>query len=274
MHRWAEPNLGADGDVESRGCAGRAQRRLGRAVVVQALVLTVLLVMGAGLVSSAVGSRWPLALLMVAMLGSGLLRLDWRRDIWRPYRSLRPRHFGIGLLGLLLPVTAYVLTADIPVLNWSLLTLVGLENGNIAAAGFEVGLVFALPYTLLLLAVLPTLALVEEAWFRRGTRGWRDGLVRSLLFGLVHTLVGVPFGVALLGLSSVGLLFTAVYLRAARRLPPGGTSTTVFPVERLGKTARDRQGMDASARLHLAYNVAVLLVVGLVLLVSPLLGVG
>ena len=242
--------------------------------MVQALVLTVLLVIGAGLLSSAVGSRWPLALLMVAMLGSGLLRLDWRRDVWQPYRSLRPRHLGIGLLTLLLPFTAYALTADIPVLNWSLLTLVGLENGNIAAAGFELGLALALPYALLLLAVLPTLALVEEAWFRRGTRGWRDGLVRSLLFGLVHTLVGVPLGVALLGLSSVGLVFTAVYLRAARRMPPGGTSVTAFPVERFGQTARDRQGMDASARQHLAYNAVALLLGGLVLLVSPLLGVG
>lgn len=225
--------------------------------MVQALLLTVLLVAGAGVLSSAVGSRWPLALLMVAILGSGVLRLDWRLDIWQPYRAIRPRHLLIGVVTVALLIGAYQWIADLPVLGWSLLTLVGQEGGNVVGAGLEFGPAFALPYLLLLLAVLPTLALVEESWFRRGTRGWGDGLVRSLLFGLVHTLVGVPVGVALFGLSAVGLLLTSVYLRAAARAGRD-EQEHAFAVDRLAGGPAERAGMDASAVQHLAYNVVAL----------------
>jgi hypothetical protein len=236
--------------------------------VAQALILTVALVAAAGLLSSATGSRWPLALLVAGMLGQGVLRLDWRRDIVRPYRAIRPRHLAIGVLTILLPVTSFILTADVPVLNWSLLTLVGQENGNVAAAGLEVGPWFAAPYLLLLLACLPMLALVEEYWFRRGTRGWRDGLGRSLLFGLVHALVGVPLGVAILGLGAVGLVLTGVYLRAVRR-PPEGAGPTGFAVERLRSTTPDeRRGIDAAAVQHLAYNTIALTVAAVAVVLS------
>lgn len=234
------------------------KRGRGRAVI-QALLLTVALVGAAGLLSTVTGSRWPLALLMAALLGQGVLRLDWRLEIVRPYRHLRLRHLVVGLAALSAPVTVYWLTADMPVLNWSLLTLVGqAETGNVASAGLQVGLWFALPYVLLLLACLPTLALVEEYWFRRGTRGWRDGLWRSLAFGLAHLLVGVPLGVALFGLSAVGLLFTAVYLRAARRPPGLDDPPPAFVTTRFAAAPAERRGMDASALQHLAYNTVAL----------------
>jgi hypothetical protein len=219
----------------------------------QALLLTVLLVVAAATLSTAIGSRWPLAALMIVMLGAGVTRMDWRRDIWQPYRSLRARHFALGALALLLPLTTYLATADLPVLGWSLLELLGQEGGNIAGAGLEFGPLVALPYALLLLAALPTLALVEEAWFRRGTRGWSDGAVRSLLFGMAHMLVGVPLGVAVFGLGAVGMIFTSVYLRAAGR-PAAADQRGGFPVERFASDPTQRRGMAQSARLHLAYN--------------------
>jgi hypothetical protein len=239
--------------------------------MVQALLLTVALVAAASLLSSAVGSRWPLAVLMAALLGQGVLRMDWRRDIVRPYTRIRPRHLGIGLLALTIPLAVYRLTMDMPVLNWSLLSVVGQETGNVATAGLEVGIVFALPYALLLLAALPMLALVEEYWFRRGTRGWVDGLGRSLLFGLVHTLVGVPLGVAVLGLGTVGLLFTAIYLRAARATAPLD-APPAFAVDRFAAaTPTQRRGLDASALQHLAYNTIALTIGFTAMLLSSLL---
>jgi hypothetical protein len=240
--------------------------------MVQALVLTLALVGVASLLSSLTGSRWPLALLMAGLLGRGVLRMDWYADIVRPYTFIRPRHLLVGLLALTLPITAYVLTADLPVLGWSLLSVVGQETGNVASAGLEVGIAFAIPYLLLLLAALPMLALIEEYWFRRGTRGWLDGLWRSLLFGLAHTLVGVPLGVAVCGLGAVGLLFTAVYLRAERRPAAGEEPAPAFAVSRFPSASPpQRRGMDSSALQHLAYNTLALAlaVVGMVLSAWP-----
>jgi hypothetical protein len=239
--------------------------------MIQALILTVALVGVAGLLSTATNSRWPLALLMAALLGQGVLRLDWRQEIIRPYRHIRPRHLLVGLAALCLPFGIYILTADIPVLNWSLLNLVGQEEGgNVAGAGLQVGVWFALPYVALLLACLPSLALVEEHWFRRGTRGWLDGAARSLLFGLVHMLVGVPLGVAF-GLGAVGLLFTAIYLRAARRPAALDEPPSAFATWRLrAATEAERRGMDASALQHLAYNLVALTLAVMALLLETL----
>lgn len=227
--------------------------------MLQALVITLLLIVAAELVSSATGSRWPMALLVTLLLLSGAARVNWQRDVVQPYRHIRPRHLGIGLLALALPLTSFLLTADVPWLAWSLLSFVSAEEGNVIAAGLDLGLLFAIPYVLLLLAVLPTLALVEEYWFRRGTRGWADGLVRSVGFGLAHMIVGVPLGVALFGLSGVGLLFTGIYLRASRA-PRAGDALPGFATDRLKQiTPAERRGIEAAALQHLAYNVVVLL---------------
>lgn len=244
--------------------------------MIQALLLTVALVGVAAWLSTATGSRWPLALLVAGLLGQGVLRLDWRREILGPYRCLRPRHFLIGLAALTAPlaVASLLIEFDVPVLNWSLLLLVGQEEtGNVASAGLQVGLPFALPYIVLLLACLPMLALVEEYWFRRGTRGWGDGLWRSLLFGLVHMLVGVPLGVALLGLSPVGLVFTAVYLRAARQPAPPDQTPAFATWRFVAATAAERRGIDASALQHLAYN-TIAVALALVILLLEALGLG
>jgi hypothetical protein len=157
------------------------------------------------------------------------------------------------LLALAVPVTAYVLTADLPVLGWNVLSIVGQDGGNVAAAGFQVAPWYVLPYAALLLAALPALAMIEEYWFRRGTRGWGDGLLRSLLFGLAHLVVGVPLGVAVLGLAPVGLFFTAVYLRA-KRAQPSDTPPAFFTERFTHLTTAERRGINASALYHLTYN--------------------
>jgi hypothetical protein len=241
--------------------------------MVQALLLTAALVAVAGLLTVATGSRWPMALLMAGLLGQSLLRLDWRREIIGPFQRIRPRHLLIGLAALTVPFTVFLLTIDVPVLNWSLLSLLGAaESGNVAGAGLQVGIWFAIPYALLLLACLPALALIEEYWFRRGTQGWWDGLWRSLLFGLVHMLVGVPLGVAVLGLAPVGLLFTAVYLRAARRVPAADDPPPAYGRARFALSEAERRGIDASALQHLAYNTVAVMLALASLLLEPLAG--
>jgi hypothetical protein len=237
--------------------------------MVQALLLTFAMVALAGVLAQATGSRWPMALLMVGLLGQSVLRLDWRREILGPYRHIRPRHVLVALAALTVPVTVFWLSAEVPLLNWSLFNLVGLdEGGNVAGAGLQVGAWFALPYALLLLACLPVLALIEEYWFRRGTRGWRDGLWRSVLFGLVHMVVGVPLGVAVFGLTPIGLLFTAVYLRA-QRTPVPDDAPWAFGTRRFMISDAERRGIDASALQHLAYNAVALSLALLAIMLEP-----
>lgn len=94
-------------------------------------------------------------------------------------------------------------------------------NGtNINLAGMSIPFL-GIGLCLLFFTQLPYAAEIEERWFRRGTRNWVNGVWRSLLFGLVHMLVGVPFGVALaLGLG--GLYFTHLYFKGGTKLSSQG----------------------------------------------------
>lgn len=63
---------------------------------------------------------------------------------------------------------------------------------------------------LLLLTAIPQTAGMEEEWFRQGTTDWTDAVVRSLAFGFVHMIVGVPiYGVVVI--SCGGLFFSYMY---------------------------------------------------------------
>ncbi|HRF59804.1 MAG TPA: hypothetical protein PLH94_07815 [Fimbriimonadaceae bacterium] len=91
------------------------------------------------------------------------------------------------------------------------------QNLNLAPAQIPyVGLLFV---ALLALSV-PRFARYEEEQFRRGTKGPGDALVRSVKFGLVHCIVGVPIGLGL-ALTIPGLWFTYQYRR-------GGVRRAVF----------------------------------------------
>lgn len=135
----------------------------------------------------------------------------------RWYRSIR---LGIalqsaGVLAVVVAVAAGLLALQNPVLNWGWWSVVATQagqdsaGGNIITAPFSYP-ILALPFLALLALVLPRLAEIEEQTFRRGTRSWKDGIWRSLAFGLIHMLVGVPLAVAL-ALSIGGLWFTRQY---------------------------------------------------------------
>lgn len=83
------------------------------------------------------------------------------------------------------------------------------EGSNINLMGTDIKFVGIL-MCLIILTALPTWARIEEEWFRLGTVGWLDGLIRSLIFGFVHMLVGVPICAAI-GLTAVGLFYTQMY---------------------------------------------------------------
>lgn len=84
-----------------------------------------------------------------------------------------------------------------------------MEGGNINLMGTNIKYV-GVVVCLLLLTALPRFAATEEQWFRQGTVDWWDGIVRSLVFGFAHMLVGVPV-VGAIAISAVGLFLTQMY---------------------------------------------------------------
>ncbi len=65
-------------------------------------------------------------------------------------------------------------------------------------------------YLMLLAFVIPQIAAYEESMFRKGTTSWQDAILRSLLFGAVHLLVGVPISAAI-AIAGAGLWFSYCY---------------------------------------------------------------
>jgi len=70
----------------------------------------------------------------------------------------------------------------------------------------------------LLVPALPLFANAEERMFRQGAEEWTawHRIMRTVQFGLVHALIGIPFGAAI-ALSLGGAYFMLVYLRSFRR---------------------------------------------------------
>ncbi len=216
-------------------------------------------------------SPLPITVYTVGVVGLALWneRAYWREYV-DMYRSIRPRHVAVALptvvvvLGIAFLVIEY---APLDLLRWSWLMEAGEETGtNTLALPFQFGL-FAPVWALMILAALPLHALVEERLFRRGTRTAVDVVWRSLVFGLAHTVAGVPLGVALLALSVGGVVFSLEYLRALKVL--GGTHLAP-DAWRHNDDANDLEehAIKASGVLHLTYNLLVLLVVSTLLALS------
>jgi hypothetical protein len=95
----------------------------------------------------------------------------------------------------------------------------------IVAAGTSIPY-FGLVFLALLFFNLPGMARSEEEMFREKTKSWRDGIPRSIAFGLFHCIVGVPVAVGL-ALTIPGLWFTQEFFWG---------------------------GVDRSTRVHAVYN--------------------
>jgi hypothetical protein len=98
----------------------------------------------------------------------------------------------------------------VPASQWSWLSMFGGDAQNANLAPMRVPWL-AWAFIPMLLLKLPTAALWEERLFRGGTASWGEGAARSLAFGLVHCLVGVPLGIGL-ALALAGLWFTRQYM--------------------------------------------------------------
>ncbi len=137
--------------------------------------------------------------------------LEWFKAIGLVFLNL------IVVLGLIL----WLYSLGNPVLNFSWLLLFATPadgpdpSTNLVAAGTQFPW-FGFFFGLLLALNMPRLARREEEVFRRGTSDWKDGATRSVKFGLVHMIVGVPLCAAF-ALMVAGLFFTWRYFSGGIR---------------------------------------------------------
>lgn len=173
-----------------------------------------------------------------------------RGHVWQLVAGLRPRHFlrAVPVLFAVLAVATPLLA--IPGLDFGWWTAIGGEGNPAVGVGRDsatpgaLETIVPLVFMTLLVIGLPLLVEGEEWVFRRGAefRSRAANARRSVLFGLVHALIGIPIGVAM-ALSVGGLYFTWAYLSAWRA------------------TASEEAALAESTRSHLAYNLVIAAIV-------------
>jgi hypothetical protein len=198
--------------------------------------------MGLRLVSGVRASRSARGRTIVSAV---LRRLGWRH-VW-----------PIPLVLAAVLAVAYTLML-VPGLDWGWWSALGGDGNPVfgssdqtAGTAWE----WALPlcFIALLIPGLPLFANAEERLFRTGAERWstRRRVVKTLQFGLVHALIGIPIGAAL-ALSLGGAYFMWTYLRTYRA------------------TGSPNEATLESTAAHTAYNGVLVAVValGLVLYAS------
>jgi hypothetical protein len=173
-----------------------------------------------------------------------------RGHVWQLVAGLRPRHFlrAVPVLFAVLAVATPLLA--IPGLDFGWWTAIGGEGNPAVGVGRESATPGALEtiipvvFITLLIIGLPLLVEGEEWVFRRGAelRSRAANARRSVLFGLVHALIGIPIGVAM-ALAVGGFYFTWAYLSAWRA------------------TRSEEAALAESTRSHLAYNLVIAAIV-------------
>ncbi len=144
-----------------------------------------------------------------AVVREVLHRLRWRH-VW-PVPFVLAAVIGVALVLM-----------QAPVLAWGWWSQIGGEGNPVfgsseSTAGTAWEWIVPVVFMALLLPALPLFAHAEERMFRRGAEHWSTWkrCWKTLQFGLVHALVGIPIGAAL-AVSLGGAWFLQVYLRAFR----------------------------------------------------------
>jgi hypothetical protein len=242
---------------------------------------------GAGLVLKA------LTALVLAFIGINLVATARRMAVSREVRSrivwitrgLHPRHFLPAPLVLMLVLLLSAVLVQVPGLEFGWWTFIGGQGNPVcgrtdATSGTPLEWLVPLAFLLLLIPCLPLFAEREERAFRLGAERWSrwHRIRRSVEFGLVHAVIGIPIGVAL-ALSLGGVYFTWAYLRGFRKATEAAGvdvfGAAAIPAPQavgvgIRPSARE-QAIAESTRTHLGYNLTIVLFVLPVLFLAGLL---
>lgn len=174
-------------------------------------------------------------------------------------RSPSPRHFveGFFITAVCVVITA-VLLAWIPMAQFSWLHVFGLKSQNILMGPRElreasISWFSFVPVIFMgiFLLIMPVIVYVEEKMFREHTIEWSDILWKSIKFGAMHFLVGIPVGICL-ALGVVGFIYGCKYRTAFLR------------AQKQGKRAKEVEeiALFSSTASHLATNLVILMIGG------------
>lgn len=206
------------------------------------LSVAVLALIGIRLVQAAHMSR--------SARGKSLSRSIWTRIRWR---HLWPVPFVLS--GVLAVATLLLL---VPPLRWGWWSALGGDGNPVfGSSDTTTGTVWAwlipLVFMVLVIVALPLFANAEERMFRAGAEHWSTGwqVLKTVQFGLIHTVIGIPIGVAL-ALSVGGAYFMSTYLRSYRASGSAAEATL------------------ESTRAHTAYNAVIIAVVGVAVVVDAI----
>jgi membrane protease YdiL (CAAX protease family) len=137
-----------------------------------------------------------------------------------------------------------LLSIDLPsFMNWSWTSLLsdGEHSGNIMAAPLKSKSISIIAsFWLILSLALPYLAKSEEVAFRSFVFGIKNRIKKSIKFGLIHMIVGVPLSIALL-LAIVGYIFSIIYVRAFEKAAKSITNP-------------DEVAINIATSIHAKYN--------------------
>lgn len=208
--------------------------------------------------------------LTVAVLGFMAARLvggvrvsrtsSGRRIVSDVRRRIGWRHVWPVPLVLAGVVVVATLLMQVPGLSWGWWSAIGGDGNPVfgstdATSGTFWEWVIPLVFMALLLPALPLFAHAEERIFRRGAEDWTTPrrALKTVQFGLVHALIGIPIGAAL-ALSLGGAYFMVTYLREFRAT--GSTESATLE----------------STAAHTTYNGGIIGIVLIALALSPVLG--
>lgn len=218
------------------------------------------------------------AAVLLLLVRSAAAAWQNRRIALAVWRRIRPRHV-LGSLGLIIVVVgvAIMIATALPVTRFGLGSLVGVQGNAVFAPIEDVLLESPSParggtdwldvalvtgFCLLLLALFPWLAYVEERTFRRGLEHASFGrqLSVALRFGLAHLVMLIPLAAAL-AIGVAGFAYGLAYRHAYRNaVAQPGPHRTQPP---------QAQAILASTIWHTTFNS--LLVATLLLTVTPTL---
>ena len=163
------------------------------------------------------------------------------------YTALRSVWEKIHLAMLKEIVPVVVVTVAIAVFFYMYVPFMqyGYLGMNMTMAPFSTaGLKTVLIFFVMILLAIPKLALIEEEMFRKGILEWKRIVRKSILFGLMHLLAGIPIAAAV-ALMVPGLYFGFTYKRAFERS---------VNADRMHPDHAHDEALLESTAYHTAYN--------------------
>jgi hypothetical protein len=141
------------------------------------------------------------------------------------------RHVWPVPIVLTLVIVAASILMAVPGLDWGWWSAIGGDGNPVfgsteSTSGTAWEWLIPLVFICLLIPALPLFAHAEERMFRAGAEEWSPArrLLKTVQFGMVHALIGIPVGAAL-ALSIGGAYFMRVYLRQYARTGSSNDAT-------------------------------------------------